>query len=165
MWQRIQTVYLLVTFVLTLLMFFLPLSHFMDGGMEYVYTGVGLKHVVLSPDASVSSTTFDFYSIPLALLLVLILVVNVIGIGLYKNRVFQIRFNIFNCILNLGVYALFALFVWTTRAGFETEGMELTGLSYGIALTFPLVNIVLTYLAIRAIGKDEALVRSYDRLR
>ncbi len=133
--------------------------------MEYVYTGVGLKHIVLTPDSSVTSTVFDFYSIPLALLLVLILVVDVIGIGLYKNRVFQIRFNIFNCILNLGVYALFVLFAWTTRAGLETEGLEMTSLSYGVALTFPLVNIVLTYLAIRAIGKDEALVRSYDRLR
>ena len=165
MWQRIQTVYLAVTFVLTLLMFFLPLSHFVGGGVEYIYTGVGLKHNVLAPDSSVTSTAFDFYSIPLALLIVLILVVNVVGIGLYRNRVFQIRFNIFNCILNLGVYAMFALFAWTTRGGFETKGMEMTSLSYGVALTFPLVNIVLTYLAIRAIGKDEALVRSYDRLR
>ncbi len=29
----------------------------------------------------------------------------------------------------------------------------------------PFINIILTYLAIRAIGKDEALVRSLDRLR
>ena len=165
MWQRIQTVYLAVTFVLTLLMFFLPLSHFMGGGLEYVYTGVGLKHVVMTPDSSITTTVFDFYSIPLAILLVLILVVNVIGIGLYKNRIFQIRFNIFNCILNLGVYVLFALFVWSTRGKFETDGMEMTSLSYSLALTFPLINIILTYLAIRAIGKDEALVRSYDRLR
>ena len=27
------------------------------------------------------------------------------------------------------------------------------------------INIILTYLAIRAIGRDEALVRSLDRLR
>ena len=34
-----------------------------------------------------------------------------------------------------------------------------------LAFALPLVNIILTYLAIRAIGKDEALVRSLDRLR
>ena len=34
-----------------------------------------------------------------------------------------------------------------------------------LPLALPIINIILTYLAIRAIGKDEALVRSLDRLR
>ncbi|MDD2416431.1 MAG: DUF4293 family protein [Parabacteroides sp.] len=33
------------------------------------------------------------------------------------------------------------------------------------ALSFPLVNLILTYLAVRNIGADEALVRSLERLR
>ena len=37
--------------------------------------------------------------------------------------------------------------------------------SVKIALSFPLVNLILDYLAIRNIGADEALVRSLDRLR
>ena len=32
-------------------------------------------------------------------------------------------------------------------------------------IVLPIVNVILTYLAIRAIGSDEALVRSLDRLR
>lgn len=34
-----------------------------------------------------------------------------------------------------------------------------------LPFALPIINIILTYLAIRAIGKDEALVRSLDRLR
>ncbi|MDD2382096.1 MAG: DUF4293 family protein [Mariniphaga sp.] len=32
-------------------------------------------------------------------------------------------------------------------------------------MIFPLLAVVLDYLAIRAIGKDEVLVRSMDRIR
>ena len=43
--------------------------------------------------------------------------------------------------------------------------MEGASVSVKIALSFPLVNLILDYLAIRNIGADEALVRSLDRLR
>jgi len=34
-----------------------------------------------------------------------------------------------------------------------------------IIAAFPLINLILSYLAIGAIGKDEKLVKSLDRLR
>jgi hypothetical protein len=37
--------------------------------------------------------------------------------------------------------------------------------SVKIALSFPLINLILDYLAIRNIGADEVLVRSMERLR
>jgi len=37
--------------------------------------------------------------------------------------------------------------------------------SFKIAVAFPLVAIILDYLAIRSIGKDEALIRSLNRIR
>jgi len=36
---------------------------------------------------------------------------------------------------------------------------------YNIPMVIPIVTIILSYLAIRAIGKDEALIRSIDRIR
>ncbi|MGM0408670.1 MAG: DUF4293 family protein, partial [Bacteroidota bacterium] len=43
---------------------------------------------------------------------------------------------------------------------------QLNGIvSYKITVIFPFVAAILTYLAIRAIGKDEALIRSMDRIR
>lgn len=37
--------------------------------------------------------------------------------------------------------------------------------NFKVVLAFPLVAGILNYLAIRAIGRDEALVRSIDRIR
>jgi hypothetical protein len=37
--------------------------------------------------------------------------------------------------------------------------------AFKIPMSFPLIAIILDYLSIRAIGKDEALVRSLDRIR
>lgn len=34
-----------------------------------------------------------------------------------------------------------------------------------IVAVFPLINLILSYLAIGAIGKDEKLIKSMDRLR
>ena len=48
---------------------------------------------------------------------------------------------------------------------FLEGGYEGASVSVKIALSFPLVNLILDYLAIRNIGADEALVRSLDRLR
>jgi hypothetical protein len=38
-------------------------------------------------------------------------------------------------------------------------------ISFKISILFPIVAIILDYLAIRGIGKDEALIRSIDRIR
>ena len=45
------------------------------------------------------------------------------------------------------------------------SSFETMSLSVKFGLAFPLINLILDYLAIRNIGADEALVRSLDRLR
>ena len=40
-----------------------------------------------------------------------------------------------------------------------------TSFQFHWALCFPLIAIILNYLAIRAIGRDEAMVHAADRLR
>ena len=66
----------------------------------------------------------------------------------------------FNAILMLGFYGLFAFFYWDLG-----NQKEIFSLSLKIAFSFPLISLILDYLAIRNIGADEALVRSLDRLR
>lgn len=172
MWQRIQTIYLAVTFILTTLMFILPLAQFQTNDTTYTYTAAGLKHIQHSGEEIINEkivshdmTVNDDFAIATMMLVVLILVINIIGIGLYKNRIFQIRFNMFNIFLYVGFYALFLLFVWSSSSAIELSRKCTFDICYKIPLAFPIVNIILTYLAIRAIGTDEALVRSYDRIR
>lgn len=160
MLQRIQTLYLSVTFVLTVLLFFLPMANFQVNGDLYSFTAVGLEKEL----ADGSSSSYVAYSFTMMILAALILLVNVIGIFLYKNRVFQMRFNVLNILLNLGIYPLFFLFSWSAFSSIEISRDDVL-LSYSVPLIFPLFNMILTYLAVRAIGSDEALVRSLDRIR
>ena len=51
---------------------------------------------------------------------------------------------------------------------FGTIGLKELGattISYGISMVFPIAGAILNFLALRGIGKDEALVRSMDRIR
>ncbi|MBP5423719.1 MAG: DUF4293 domain-containing protein [Paludibacteraceae bacterium] len=176
MLQRIQTVYLAITFVLSLLLFFIPFAGFDLLGVtskagevlseSYSFTVVGLhKSLVGSDAAAATSTSVYAYSISLMILEIVILLVNIIGIGLYKKRIFQMRFNTLNILLNLGFYPLFFLFAWTVSERIASDLGVTVSISYYFPIVFPVVNMLLTYLAIRAIGKDEALIRSLDRIR
>ena len=77
-----------------------------------------------------------------------------------RKRILQIRLCVFNALLILGFYGFFAFLIYSLKGD-----MEGASVSVKIALSFPLVNLILDYLAIRNIGADEALVRSLDRLR
>ena len=90
-----------------------------------------------------------------------IALVAFITIFLFRNRILQIRFCIFNAILMIGFYALLGYYYWNAQ---KVAGAHFD-LNLKIALTFPVVSIILDYLAIRNIGADEALVRSLERLR
>ena len=64
-------------------------------------------------------------------------------------------------VLILGVCIVIAGYGFLLSAKYE--GMTVAP-NYGVLWVLP-VNLILSYLALRAIGKDEALVRSLDRLR
>ena len=80
-------------------------------------------------------------------------------IFLFRNRILQIRMTIFNSLLLVGYYLAFVAFLFVFRSRLDAS----FHLSWGLCL--PFVSLVLNYLAIRAIGKDEVLVRAADRLR
>jgi hypothetical protein len=68
------------------------------------------------------------------------------------------RLTGFASMLLIGYYLVLAAFVWMS-----VPAEVSLSLSWTVCL--PFVAIVLDYLAIRAIGKDEMLVKAYDRLR
>ena len=90
----------------------------------------------------------------------IIAIIALVTIFLYRKRILQIRLCVFNALLILGFYGFFAFLIYSLKGD-----MEGASVSVKIALSFPLVNLILDYLAIRNIGADEALVRSLDRLR
>ncbi len=98
-----------------------------------------------------------FSGLPLMILIGIIALLHLVALFLYKKRILQIRILAFTIILMLG---LFGLFFYFTYASFEEVKV-----AFKVAVALPLASVILDWLAIRAIGKDEALVRSLDRIR
>jgi peptidoglycan/LPS O-acetylase OafA/YrhL len=135
--QRIQTIYLLLTFLVTgVLLFFIPL-----------WTTNDEKPFYFMQD--------QFYTILLGLSTML----TIISIMSYKKRQNQFVIGRLNIILNL---ILLGLFVYRSL---NLSGETATVSEKGIGMFLPIVAIVLLVLANKAIKKDEDLVKSVDRLR
>ena len=153
MLQRIQTVYLLIIVALTVALLFLPLAVLQSGDQLFTFAASGLSTMTKQPE--LIYPTWGLFA-----LVIIVSLLAFVTIFLFKNRILQIRLCIFNAILMFGIYGLFAFFTWIMKGQLETASM-----SFKFALSFPLVSLILDYLAIRNIGADEALVRSLDRLR
>jgi len=145
--QRIQTIFILVAGMLITALYFLPFADISANGVIHLFNAKGIS----SPD------TLVFNGLPIMGLIGLIVVLHVVIIFLYKKRIRQIRFLAFTIILLLG---LFGIFFYFSYAGFKDAKIV-----FKIPVAFPIVAVILDYLAIRSIGKDEALVRSMDRIR
>jgi hypothetical protein len=137
MLQRIQTIYLLLAFVVTgVLPFLIPLWKMADG-KDYYFMQNQAYVVILG-----LSTTLSLLSIVS-----------------YKKRQNQFVIGRLNIILNL---ILLGLFVYRSL---NVSGETLVVSEKGIGMFLPIVAIVLLVLANKAIKKDEDLVKSVDRLR
>ena len=145
--QRIQTLYLLISAVLIAFLIVLPFAEILSDGIIYQFNikGVLLDGVLKKNGALLSILT----GIALA--------AHGYAILSYKNRTRQIRVIVFAILFLLGVIGMFYYFTYFSFSGSK--------ISFKMGTVFPLVAIILDYLAIRSIGKDEALIRSIDRIR
>lgn len=135
--QRIQTIYLILAFVVTgILPFLFPLWT-MNDGKEYFFMQNQFYVILLG-----LSTTLSVFSIVS-----------------YKKRQNQFVVGRLNIILNL---ILLGLFVYRSL---NISGETVLVSEKGIGMFLPVVAIVLLVLANKAIKKDEDLVKSVDRLR
>lgn len=145
--QRIQTVFILVAAILVSLLYKLKFAEFTANNELYTYMAKGIF----------KGEDLVFNGLPILIFIGLIASLHFIIIFLYKKRLLQIRLLAFTIVLLAG---LFGMFFYFTYAGFDEIKV-----AFKIPVTFPIVAIVLDYLAIRAIGKDEALIRSINRIR
>lgn len=134
--QRIQTLYMLLAFLLVgVLPFFIPLWNTVQGPFYFMQDITYTALVGLS----------------ISLLLVSIL--------FYKKRQHQFVLNRLNMIIML---ILLGLFVYRSlNVSGETAAVS----EKGIGIYLPIISIVLLALANKSIKKDEELVKSVDRLR
>jgi hypothetical protein len=89
---------------------------------------------------------------------IIIMLLTFGSIFLYKNRVRQMRVISLAIILILLNSAAVAAYVATDN--FDGYGISITWATF-----MPIVSIILDMLAVKAIGVDEAKIRSLNRLR
>ena len=153
MLQRIQSLYLLVVVIQSAVLFATPVFEFSVLSEPFFYdlnlwglNARGASEILLS-------TT------PLAMLIGLTGMVALVAIALFKNRMLQIRLSIFNIICLIGYVPLLWYYVNRIQNAYQADFI------FQFVAAIPLVNAVLSYMALKAIGKDEALIRSVDRIR
>lgn len=154
MWQRIQTLWLLLAGVLMTLMLIYPLAVFVDPATGAAY------NLYVSGVQDVASQMIVYSAWGLFVIDAIIVLVSFITIFMYKKRIRQIRLTVFNMLVTIGFLAYLAFVSWHFCT---THHVHFGGLKFWLAM--PLVTLILQYLAIRNIGADEALVRASNRLR
>lgn len=150
--QRIQSLWLFLASVALIAVLFLPVGMFkMQHGL---YECTALK-MTQAGDVPLLNLPVWF----IGLLSILAGLLSFLAIFLFKKRVKQIRLSwislIVKVLLLAGMIGLFLYF----------KNMLNSWIGYGPAVLMPVLGIVLDFLAIKAIQKDEALVKSLDRIR
>ena len=145
--QRIQTAFILVAALLVASLYKLKFAELFVNSELYVFNAKGI----------LNGEELVFDGLPILIFIWLVALLHMAIIFMYKKRIRQIRMLVFTIVLLLG---LFGMFFYFTYAGFPGAKV-----AFKIPVAFPIVAIILDYLAIRGIGKDEALIRSIDRIR
>jgi hypothetical protein len=157
MLQRIQSLYLLIAILLLTLTLIYPLVEFISNGGDMFY----LSSIGLYPKEINNETNLILRPNYLLLIIdLLVLVTMGVVIFFYKRRALQIRLLYLITTIIFAFYGAF--FFYFNRA---LSLLNTSSFSFKAIIILPLLSIVLIYLAIVAIRKDDNLIKSVDRLR
>ena len=164
--QRIQTVYLALVLVLSFVGLISTIG-------EYTVAETVVAHFSnFTFGAEGQFKALDSTSGPwcLGILLIMVMFLSLMSIMLFRKRMRQLRLTIISTILLVGYVAAYAFFAYIYQ---EKLGLLLPEGASELVPTFhlkfvsvfPVLSIIFNCLAIQGIRKDEALVRSLDRIR
>lgn len=152
--QRIQTIYLLIAEILIGTLFFVPLAEIT--GKEGILYRFQIQGIFMEglPGSGVNLSSW-----PLIILLVLSIILILVTTFMFRNRILQMR------LAKIAVFTLVALSVLIYYYVISVTKILAGHYSMSIFSVILVIAPILVYLAIRAIKKDELLVRSIDRIR
>lgn len=152
--QRVQTLFLLAVTILSFIMLISPLSKIVLLRGEIIkFYSIGLRDLN-------QGNEFIRYTIPLFVLILIITGISLVAMLYFKNRTLQLRLCVYHILLSIVLIGFLAFYYFSIKNQLNWDSN-----SFSIVVIFPLINIVLTFQAFRAIGRDEHLIKSYDRLR
>lgn len=137
--QRIQSLYLFIVIVLQSILLSTNIAKYINPeGIEVVFKTTDMLIV--------------------AILACFTALIPAVSLFLYKKRMLQIRFNIFNSIL---LFALQGFIIYYIVKFYTAPPL----FKFSIPSVFPVISLIFSVLAIRGILKDELLIRSLNRIR
>ncbi|MBO7444895.1 MAG: DUF4293 family protein [Bacteroidales bacterium] len=161
--QRIQSLFLLVGIIVPIVLIILPIGIFDTSNAQYIYNALCVKMNI--PDGVAVMRLYY-----LAFLLATCAILCAIALFSFKNRIRQS--NIVSITMIVYLIALM-LMLWLCpdviiKKFFSLRGETITGFHFAnqiLLIILIAIEAACLYFANRFIKKDEALVRSADRLR
>ncbi len=149
--QRVQTLYLLAAVALMTIFFFSPLATFLSAEGLYSLSAMGVNSAA---GELVSDTRY------LAIMVALAALLPFVTIFLFKKRMLQLRLSVVSVVLTLGALIVGGVYFYLAKRYFgEAES------AIRIVCLLPVVAIIFDLMALKAIFKDEMLIKSLDRIR
>ncbi len=136
MWQRIQTLYLLISAALVAALCF------------------GTAYKVAGPDGMQAVSYWQLQKPYFGILLGILAFLIVLALAVYKGRILQMRLAVLSGIIALGMQ------IWLAWMYFTFEGSV-----FSWTVVFPLVISICNFLAARGCFQDQLMVESAYRVR
>ena len=164
--QRIQTIYLALVLIFSFVGLISTIGEWTVADIVVAY----FSNFTFGAEGQFKS--LDSTSGPwcLGVLLIMVMFLTILSIMLFRKRMRQLRLTIFNTILLVGYVAVYVVFAYYYHLNLEQlvsadaeSIVPIFHIKFGTIL--PVLSIILNCLAIQGIRKDEALVRSLDRIR
>lgn len=157
MLQRIQTIFLALVVILGVLFSFSPILGFTGYETEYVMNAY--KTLAVNDEANVIAKNMG-----VGVMQGLVFIVALAALFLYKNRSLQMKLGKLNILLISLQIAAIVMYSDTVKMAVGPNVNDVL-VSFKFGAVIPVISLILTYLAIRFIKKDDNLIRSADRLR
>lgn len=154
--QRIQTLYMFLTFVVMLLLAFFPIATFIGGNEEFQIALWGIG-------STAEPGTYVVKTIHMGILWSLATLLPLVNLFLFKNRWLQLRLCIVEIVLLLGMQIYIGFYIFNSRS--VIAQFEISSMKYSLVDIMPIIGIILTVLAFRGIVHDQALIKSLNRIR
>lgn len=151
--QRIQSLYLFISFLSFGIFFFSPFGYLIGADL----TEIPIK--ITDNKFIYENIIMEYSMLPLLLMIGFICLLSFTTIFLYKKRLLQVRLTVFNIIVQVGSFGVLFFYLIDISKRMDLE------YSTGILIILPLISAILCFLAMRAILKDEALVQASKYFR
>jgi len=155
MWQRTQSIFFFIALMLNVAIFWLDLANISLDGVLHSFNLYKLQVV--------DSGEVIYSNIALTILCSLCIALCLVTLGMFKKR--QLQIKLAKLLLLVQVGFLVAIFFIVDGAVTNSASVSLGTVEYYIGAYFALLPLIFIFLAIKAIKKDEDLVRAADRIR